>query len=392
MSKLIYLDNNATTIVHPEAIKCMIPYMNKWYGNCSSSHGFGKKCKKKLEEARKIIAKLLYVNPYELIFCSGATEANNNCLRGVYAYIKTNKILGNKRPHMLISPIEHASILKTAEDLKRYGVCIEYLKVDNEGFINFDDLKNKIKPTTVLIAVMSDNNEIGTIQKPNILYAIGKLCKKNNIHFHCDATQTIGHRLFYPKKYFIDSMSFSSHKFHGPRGIGVAYINKNNHNIIPCCSTGGSQEWGMRGGTENLAGIMGMTKALQISLTNLDQKRKKIKKMREYLKLKLINNIPGIIINGPKNHLYVKDNTLSICLPYIDSRKLLPMFDKYKICMNIGSACSLGKRSHVLMACGLPIELEKGLLRISLSEYTTFKDCQYVIHVLTKLYKKNIEN
>lgn len=384
MSKIIYLDNNATTKVHNEAIKYMIPYMNSLYANCSSSHGFGKKCKKSLDNARHRIAQLLKVQDNEIIFCSGATEANNNCIRGVHAYIKTKKILGNKKPHMLISPIEHASILKTAEDLKkRHGVCIEYLKVNNEGFIDLQDLQNKIRPTTVLITIMSDNNEIGTSQKH--LKKIGLLCKKNNIHFHCDATQTIGHRLFYPKQYYINSMSFSSHKFHGPRGIGVIFINKQKNNIIPCCSTGGSQEWGMRAGTENLAGIMGMTKALEISLQNIEQKRNKIRKMKEYLKIQLIKNIPNIIINGPKNPLYAKDNTLSICLPNINSRQLLPKLDKYGICINIGSACSLGKRSHVLMACGLPIEYEKGLLRISLSEYNTFKECKYVVYVLTKL-------
>lgn len=387
MSKLIYLDNNATTRVHPEAIKCMIPYMEKWYGNCSSSHGFGKKCKEYLNNSRYRLAKLLHVKPSELIFCSGATEANNNCLRGVYAYVKANKLLGQKKPHILISPIEHASIIKTAEDLhKRHGVCLEYLKVNSEGFIDLNDLFNKIRPTTILIAVMSENNEIGTRQKTKVLKKIGKLCKRKGIHFHCDATQTIGHRWFFPKDYNINSMSFSSHKFHGPRGIGVAFINS--HNLLPCCSTGGSQEWGMRGGTENLAGIIGMTKALEISLTDLNKKRKKIRKMREYLRIELEKLIPGIIVNGPKNVIYVKDNTLSICLPGINSRKLLPMLDKYRICINIGSACSLGKRSHVLMACGLPIELEKGLLRISLSEYTTLKDCYYVAHILHKLYKQ----
>lgn len=389
MPKLIYLDNNATTKVHPEAIKYMIPFMNKWYGNCSSSHGFGRRCKNYLNYARKTIANLLGVRPCELIFCSGATEANNNCIRGVYAYIVSSKKLGHKRPHMLISPIEHASILKTVEDLKRrHNICIEYLKVDNEGFIDFNHLKRKIRPTTILITVMSDNNEIGTSQKPSVLKSIGLLCRKKGIHFHCDATQTIGHRPFYPKKYLIDSMSFSSHKFHGPRGIGVAFINQDSHNIIPCCSTGGSQEWGMRGGTENLAGIMGMTKALQISLTDIERKRRKIRHMREYLKDQLIDLIPGIIINGPQNIMYVKDNTLSICLPDINSRKLLPKLDNYGICMNIGSACSLGKRSHVLMACGLPVELEEGLLRISLSEYTTLKDCRYVSRVLSRLYNK----
>ena len=276
--------------------------------------------------------------------------------------------------------------MKTAEDLrKRHGVCVEYLNVDSEGFIDLKYLQSRVKPTTVLIAVMSDNNEIGTTQKSSVLRAIGRLCRKQGIHFHCDATQTIGHRWFFPKDYYIDSMSFSSHKFHGPRGIGVAFIDHNSHDLLPCCSTGGSQEWGMRGGTENLAGIVGMTKALQISLTDLDLKRQKIRRMREYLKSELMRLIPGLVVNGPRNVKYVKDNTLSICLPGVNSRKLLPKLDRYRICMNIGSACSLGKRSHVLMACGLPVELEEGLLRISLSEYTTLKDCRYVARVLSSL-------
>lgn len=177
-------------------------------------------------------------------------------------------------------------------------------------------------------------------------------------------------------------MSFSSHKFHGPRGIGVAFIDQDSHDIFPCCSTGGSQEWSMRGG---------MTKALQISLTDLERKRRRIRRLREYLKSQLIDLIPGLIVNGPKNVLYVKDNTLSICIPGVNSSKLLPMLDKYHICMNIGSACSLGKRSHVLMACGLPVELERGLLRISMLEYTTLKDCRYVARVLARLVYNQIK-
>jgi cysteine desulfurase len=300
-----------------------------------------------------------------------------------------SKLKHNGR-HILVTGIEHASILRTCEHLKQNcGAKITYIPVYNDGIINYNKLIKLIRPDTIMCIVMSENNEIGTRQPPLLLKKIGLLCKKHNIHFHCDATQTIGHRKFYPKKYYINSMTCSAHKFHGPRGIGCMFIDKNT-SYDACCFTGGQQELGKRAGTENLAGIIGMVSALKYNLSNTKLKKTQqyIKKLRIYMKNELIKNIPNIIINGPKSQKYCKFNTLSICLPNINSRKLLPYLDKYHICINIGSACSQGKRSHVLKACGIPEELELGLLRISLSEYNTLKEIKYVINILTKLYYK----
>lgn len=381
---MIYMDNNATTRVHDDVISYMIPFMNQIYGNCSSSHGFGKICKKYLECARKQIANAIHVTPSEIVFCSGATEANNNCLRGIFAI---NKKRGR---HILVSSIEHASILKTCEDLKkRYKAKITYIPVDSQGFVDYATVRKLIQPDTIMCIIMSENNEIGIKQKDTTLKKIGKLCLKKNIHFHCDATQTIGHRLFYPKNFNIGTMSFSSHKFHGPRGMGCMFIDSHT-SLIPCCSTGGLQEFGRRAGTENLAAIMGMMYALKLNLkpNRLKYVQKRVQNMRDYMRLYLTEQIPGLLINGPKDSRLCKYNTLSICLPEINSRKLLPYLDKYKICMNIGSACSQGKRSHVLKACGIPEECEIGLLRISLSEYNTMKECKYVCKILCKLHAK----
>ena len=381
---IIYMDNNATTRVHNSVIRYMIPFMNEIYGNCSSSHGFGKRCKRYLEHARKKIAKSLKVMPQEIIFCSGATEANNNCLRGVFA---ANKHRGK---HIIVTGIEHASILKTCEDLKkRHRAKITYIPVDKHGFVTYKSVIKCVKPDTIMCIIMSENNEIGTRQKPSILKKIGNYCQQNNIHFHCDATQTIGHRLFYPKKLNIGSLVFSSHKFHGPRGIGCLFIDSKS-SIIPCCSTGGMQEWGKRAGTENLAAIMGMMYALNMNLekNRLQHTQIKILRMRKFMKEYLCDHIDNIIINGPTNQKLCKFNTLSICLPNINSRKLLPYLDKFNIYVNIGSACSRGKRSHVLKACGILEEYERGLLRISLSEYNTMKECKFVCKILCKLYSK----
>jgi len=378
----IYMDNNATTRVHNIVIKNMIPYMNKYYGNCSSSHAFGKECHKHLDKARNKMAKLLHVKPCELIFCSGATEANNACLRGIFNKRK------HKGRHILCTSIEHASILQTCEHLKKNcRAKITYIPVNKYGIVDYSSLKRLIRPTTIMCIVMSENNEIGTRQPPKLMRKIGELCKRKKIHFHCDATQTIGHRCFNPKNYLINSMTCSAHKFHGPRGIGCMFIDSSS-DYDACCSTGGKQEGGKRAGTENLAGIIGMVSALSYNMSRLDKTQKHVKKMREFMKKELEFLIPEIVINGPKNPRHCKFNTLSICLPDINSRKLLSYLDKYRICINIGSACSLGKRSKVLQACKVPEELERGLLRISLSEYNSLKEVKYVAKILAKLYYK----
>ena len=368
------MDNNATTQVHPCVIKYMTRILRDIYANPSSSHQLGRIGKKYIQNARKTIAKLIQVPSKSIIFTSSATESNNLALRG---YFMNNRKRGK---HIIISPIEHASVLKTCEDLvRKFGAKLSFIPVDEYGIVDTNALKKLIRKDTIICSVMACNNEIGTIQP---IAKIGEICHKKGIFFHCDATQYIGHYRIHPQKYHIDAMSFSAHKMHGPRGIGVLYI-KNKSMICPC-TTGGGHEMGMRAGTEATYLMCSQAYCLKFNLKRLENTKKKVKKMKNGMCKKLKKLIPNIIFNG--HPIKSKYNTISICLPNIDSRKLLPALDKRGICINVGSACSMGKRSKVLEAIGLPEELEKGAFRISLSEYNTPAECNRVCQVLAKLY------
>jgi cysteine desulfurase len=374
----IYMDNNATTAVHPIVISAMNQIMKKYYANPSSSHILGIQARKSIENSRLIIANIFGVKPGEIIFTSSATESNNLLLRGFFL---SNL---NKGKRILLSPIEHASVLQTCGDLeKRYGAILEYLKVDKYGILDLEDLEKKLKmyKDIIICTVMGANNEIGTIEP---VKQIGYLCKKYHVHFHCDATQYVGHYIIEPKKMGICSMTFAGHKMHGPRGIGGLYLK--GCSGICSCITGGKHEHGLRAGTESpyLAG--GLAIALKYNISRREAIENKVLKMRNYMRDMLIDKIPNIIINGhPTLH---KFNTLSVCLQDINSRDFVKNLSLFGICMNVGSACSLGNRSKVLEAIGLPIEVENGAFRISLSEYNTMKECLYVVKVINILYNK----
>jgi cysteine desulfurase len=374
----IYMDNNATTAVHPVVISAMNKIMKKYYANPSSSHILGIQARKSIENSRSIIAGVFGVKPEEIIFTSSATESNNLILRGFYLLNSEHK----KR--ILLSPIEHASILQTCLDLeKKYSAKLEYLKVDKYGIIDLDDLQNKLKKfkDIVICTVMGANNEIGTLEP---IKQIGMLCKKYGVHFHCDATQYVGHYIIKPNKCGISSMTFAGHKMHGPRGIGGLYLK--NCSGICSCITGGKHEHGLRAGTESPYLIGGLAIALRYNITRRNAIENKVLAMRNYMRDALIKRIQGIVINGhPTLH---KFNTLSICLPGINSRDFVKNLSLFGICMNVGSACSLGNRSKVLEAIGLPLELENGAFRISLSEYNTMRECIYVVKVINAIYDK----
>lgn len=379
LKNIIYMDNNSTTKPHPIVFKKL--NSDFLYGNPSSSHKLGKIARKALEKSRKEIAKHLKVKPKEIYFNSGASEGNNMIINGCLKGPKCNN-----KSHIITSSIEHASILKSCNNVsKKYGCVITFIPVDEHGFFIYDEIIGAITKNTVLVSLMLANNVIGTIQK-DIISKVGEYLKDfPDIHFHCDATQMLGKYHINCKKLKVDSLTGSGHKFHALKGCGILYL-KENSGIEPCI-TGGMQEFNMRAGTENVMSALSMSIAMNY---NLNPKRyrvvhKKIKKMRDFIENELKKNILGIIVNGHPSKRLV--NTLSICIPNYNSRKLVKTLSKYGICVNIGSACSLGKRDHVLTAIGVPMDLERGTLRISLSEYNTLKECELFVKTLLKLIK-----
>lgn len=381
--KCIYMDSNSTTQVDPVVGNKVGDCIKKYYANPSSSHHPGKTCRKIIDQSRDTIADLLNVKPCEIYFTSGATESNNLALRGLYLQ---NKKRGN---HIITSKIEHASIMKTCEDLeKHFGCRVSYAPVDRYGMIHPKTIVKMLTPKTTLVSIMLGNNEIGTIQP---IKKISKIIKQYNpkIHFHCDATQMVGKYIIHPKHLGIDSMSASGHKFHAIKGCGFLYLRDGCP--IKACETGGHQEHQIRSGTENIHGIMSLGMAMDRNLKDYGKVQKthqKIQRIRDFMEQELRKQIPNIVVNGhPKKRMV---NTLSICLPNINSRNLLTELDKYGICLNVGSACNQGARSWVLKSIGLPVSLEQGALRISLSKYNTLKEAKYVVDTIAKLYNKHV--
>lgn len=381
---VIYMDNNSTTKLDSEVARKIANYLSTLYANPSSSHHPGQKCRKSIENSRSTISQLMKVKPCEIFFTAGATESNNLAIRGILHAMKSD--YGLKRPHIITSAIEHASIGKTLEDLKNQGlISVSYVPVDKYGVLHPQTLKKYLRPETILVTIMLANNEIGTIQP---IKELVKVTKEFNprIHFHCDGTQMIGKYRIYPKKFGFDSCSASGHKFHAMKGCGFIWLKKGCH-CFPC-ETGGHQEQSLRSGTENIHGIVSMGLAMKKNIGDYDRMKRihhKINRIREFMEEELRKKIPNIVINGHPKHKLI--NTVSICLPKIDSRKLLKKLDDAGICVNVGSACNQGARSWVLEAIGLPMSLEKGALRISLCKDNSLKEAKYVVDTLSKLYK-----
>lgn len=378
MKNKIYMDNNSTTQLHPFLINKMEKYYLKYYANPSASHSMGIKAKKGLEESRKIIANELNCNPEEIIFTSGATESNNMMLRGfMNAHPDKN--------HIITSDIEHASIYQTCKDLiEKYKYKISYIPVDNNGIIDINKLTKAINKKTALITVMLANNEIGTIQP---IKEIAKIAKKHKIPFHTDGTQYIGKWKFDVKKYNIDALSASSHKFHGPNGTGFIFI-KNGLKIKKCMTGGLSKEQFMRSSTPDVPCIVGMAQAMKY---NLDESRylknyNHVKEMTNFIKNEIKKNFDKVIINGSEKHCMI--NTLSVSFPNInDSREFMLLLDKKGLIVNTGSACSAHKKSRILEHIKLPDNYINGTIRISLSCYNKMSECKKLINVLKDILK-----
>jgi len=373
MMKNIYLDNGATTKVDEKVINEMVPYYSEKYGNASSLHSYGETAKSAIEEARKKIAKSINADTSEIIFTSGGTESDNLAIKGIMEMCKNVK-----KKHMITSKIEHPAVLNTCKCLEKQGIKVTYLNVDKYGIINLKELEDSITDETVLVSIMHANNEIGSIEP---IEKIGKICKKHNILFHTDAVQSYTKLDIDVKKMNIDLASFSAHKIHGPKGIGFLYKRKGIH-ICPLIA-GGGHELGLRPGTENVPGIIGLAKAFEI--TN----KKEIKDM-EILRDRLIDGlkkIPKSRLNGhPKDRL---PNNVNFCFDSIEGESLILHLDGKGICASTGSACSSHslEPSHVLTAIGLPAEIAHGSLRLTLSKFTTKEDIDYAIKTISEVVK-----
>ena len=372
--KTIYLDNNATTKTDEEVVKAMLPYLSENYGNPSSIYKIGRDNKKAIEEARGKVAKALNCELDEIYFTSGGSESDNTAIRGI-AYSYRNK--GN---HIITSKIEHPAVLDTCKQLEKEGFEVSYIGVDEKGIINLKELEDSITPATTLITIMFANNEIGTIQP---IKEIGEIAKKNNIILHTDAVQAVGNIKIDVKELNIDSLSLSAHKFYGPKGIGALYVKKGvkfNKFI-----NGGHQERNKRAGTENVAGIVGLGKAIELAYQDLEKHNKQIKELRDYYVEEIAKRIPYIKINGDTEKRLPGNSNISF--RFIEGEGLLLNLDLKGICASSGSACTSGSLdpSHVLLAIGLPHEIAHGSLRISIGKYNTKEEIDYVIDCLVEI-------
>lgn len=379
--RLIYLDHSATTPVRPEVKEAMMPYFDIEFGNASSLYELGQRAHITKENARKQVAQALSASPEEIIFTSGGTESNNFALRGI---IKASK----DKKHIITSAIEHPAVLKTCRDLEKQGATLTELPVDKYGKISLTDLENAITGNTLLISIMYANNEIGTIEPiDDIAKVIEKAEKKykHKIYFHTDAIQAIGKVHIDVSKTKIDLLSISSHKIYGPKGIGVLYIKKGTK--IASIMTGGGHEFGLRAGTENIPAIVGLGKAIELAVKEIDTVMPKIQKLRDYL-IKNILKIEHTQLNGhPTDRL---PTNLNININYIEGEGLLLFLDDEGICASTGSACAAQSLapSHVILAIGVPHEIAHGSLRLTLGYENTKEEIEHVLKVLPAIVQR----
>lgn len=374
MNKRIYLDHSATTATKTEVLEEMLPVFTNYFGNPSSVYSFGREAKKLVDQARMRVAKALGALPEEIFFTAGGSESDNWVLRGV-SYANRNK--GN---HIITTVIEHHAILHTCEQLEKEGFKVTYLPVDSYGMISLDDLKAAITDETILISIMYANNEIGTIQP---IDEIGKIAKERKIYFHTDAVQAVGNVKIDVKAQNIDMLSLSAHKLYGPKGIGALYIRKGTKiiNLI----TGGGQERGKRAGTENVPGIVGLGKAIELATENIESYNEKLLGLRKKLIDGVMEKIPYTRLNGhPEKRL---PGNANFCFQFIEGESLLLNLDMKGIAASSGSACTSGSLdpSHVLLAIGLPHEIAHGSLRLTLGDENTEEDVDYVLEVLPEI-------
>lgn len=374
MKKLIYLDNAATTKTAPEVVEAMLPYFSEYYGNASTVYAFGEESRKAVTHARDTIASALSAKSDEIYFTAGGSESDNWALK---ATAEAYKAKGN---HIITSKIEHHAILHTCAYLEQQGFEVTYLDVDENGFVSLEELEKAIRPTTILISIMFANNEIGTIEP---VAEIGKIAHEHGVLFHTDAVQAFGQVPIDVDAMNIDMLSSSGHKLNGPKGIGFLYIRKGVK--IRSLIHGGAQERKRRAGTENVPGIVGYGKAVELAIADLEERTKKETELRDYLIKRVEIEIPFTKVNGDRSKRL--PNNVNVCFRFIEGESLLIMLDMKGICASSGSACTSGSLdpSHVLLAIGLEHEIAHGSLRLTLGRDTTKEEIDTTIEELKKI-------
>ena len=365
---MIYLDNAATTRVSESVVAGMIPYMHKQYANPSGIYEFAEEAKKAVEKARTQVASVIGAKDKEICFTSGGSEADNWALKSV---MEANRAKGR---HMITTKIEHHAILETCAWLESEGCEVTYVDVDENGFVKLNQLERAIRKDTVLISVMTANNEIGTIQP---IYEIGKIARRHRLIFHTDAVQAFGHIPIDVKECNIHLLSASAHKLHGPKGVGCLYIREGLN--LPSMIHGGGQESGRRAGTENVPGIVGFGIAAKEAREMMSHRNERELKLRNYLMKRIMWEIPYVRVNGSQKRRL--PNNANFSFQFVDGESLLILLDSAEICASAASACSTGSKepSHVLMAIGLPKELAYGTLRLTVSHTNTKEEMDIVV-------------
>lgn len=369
----IYLDNSATTFTDPEVLEEMLPYFTEVYGNGSSQHFFGRDALKAIDNAREKVARAINCKPNEIYFTSGGTESDNWAIKGIArAHRKKGK-------HIITSVIEHPAVIKTCEALEREGFEVTYVKVDGEGFVSPADIEAAIREDTILISIMTANNEMGTIQP---IREIGAIAKAHRIPFHTDAVQAIGNVPIDVVADNIDMLSMSAHKFYGPKGVGVLY--KRNGIKIDRFMDGGEQERNMRASTLNTPGIVGLGKAIEMAVADMDKHNAHIANLRDEFVRQVTERIPEVKLNGAKDFSKRLASNANFSFKYIEGESILMRLDLAGIAVSSGSACSSGslEPSYVLLSLGVPIELAHGSIRFSFGKNNTMEEVNYTVDKL----------
>lgn len=377
MKNIVYMDNAATTKMSSAVLEAMMPCLTEVYGNPSSLYSLGQQSRKAVEDARELVAEILGAQPKEIFFTSGGSESDNWAIRSL-------AIAGAKRDkkHIISTKFEHHAVLHTLEDLEKMGFEVTYLDVGNKGIVSVDELERVLREDTAFVTIMYANNEIGTVQP---IAEIGRVCRERKVPFHTDAVQAVGHIPVNVERDNVDLLSLSAHKFHGPKGVGVLYCRKTIK--LPNLITGGGQERGKRAGTENVAGIVGLAKALEESAGRMEQDNVKIAGLRDKL-IEGILKIPYVRLNGDRTRRL--PGNVNVSIEGIEGESLLLSLDMVGVCASSGSACTSGSLdpSHVLMSIGLPHEIAHGSLRLSLDRYNTSEEADYVLEVLPPIVER----
>ena len=371
MKRFVYADNAATTPVSQTVLNAMLPYYTEKYGNPSSLYAVGREAKKALEEARENVANHLGALPNEIFFTSGGSEADNWAIKGV-----AHELAKKGKKHIITSKFEHHAVLHTTEALEKEGFEVTYLEVYENGIVKPEDVEKAIREDTALVTIMYANNEIGTIQP---ISEIGAICKKHGVLFHTDAVQAVGNVKINVKEENIDLLSLSGHKLHAPKGVGALYVRRGIR--LPNLISGGAQERGKRAGTENVAGIVALSVAMDEAYANLDERNARLIRMRDRL-IEGASKIERSRLNG--DAVKRLPGNFNMCFEGIEGESLLLKLDFAGICASSGSACTSGSLdpSHVLLAIGLPHEIAHGSLSISFSDQNTEEDVDYILEVL----------